>query len=350
MDITEFKKTYEKKKVIENDNQVTHNPVVSVCIQTYQHVSFIEQCLDSILIQETDFNYEILLGEDASTDGTREICMDYANRFPDKIRLFLHHRENNIKIGGQPTGRFNFLYNLYSANGKYIAVCEGDDYWTDPLKLQKQVDFLEENKGYVICFHKVALLSKGELLEDNITIVPKNHETITDLAEKGNYIHTPSVMFRSQNLNFPNEFKLSSIGDFFLYMLLARSGKIGYIDEKMAVYRLGSGIWSNKTAFERNLKTAYTFALLIKTNLFSEKVNQILLYRIRSFLKRFKDQLDLESLTMLTITPSIRNTLYQFFLDSANQEILKEDMDLSYSQLVKSLKRKLFKRLKSITN
>ncbi|MBZ9628899.1 glycosyltransferase [Psychroflexus sp. CAK1W] len=350
MDITEFKKTYEHKKVIENNNQIIQNPVVSVCIQTYQHVNYIEQCLDGILMQKTDFNYEILLGEDASTDGTREICMDYANRFPDKIRLFLHHRENNIKIGGQPTGRFNFLYNLYLAQGKYIALCEGDDYWTNPLKLQKQVDFLEGNEEYVMCFHKVVLLSKGELIEDNITKVPKDHEMITDLAEKGNYIHTPSVMFKGQNLDFPNEFRLSPIGDFFLYMLLAKNGKIGYINEKMTVYRLGSGIWSNKTAYERNMKTVYTFALLIKTNLFSEKVNQILLYRIRSFLKRFKDQLDLESLTMLTITPSIRNTIYQFFLDSTSQKLIKKNDDLTYKQLINGLKMKAFKKLKSIFN
>jgi len=97
MDINEFKKTFEYIKVVENDNQVTKHPTVSVCVQTYQHLNYTKQCLHNMLSQQTGF--EILLGEDASTDGTREICIDYAERHPEKIRLFLHHRENNISVG-----------------------------------------------------------------------------------------------------------------------------------------------------------------------------------------------------------------------------------------------------------
>ena len=144
MDFQNFKKKYQKIKPEEVVNTTASEPLVSICVQTYQHVDFIKDCLDGILKQETSFPFEILLGEDASTDGTREICLEYAEKYPDKIRLFLHHRENNIKINGKPTGRFIFLYNMFSARGKYIALCEGDDYWTDPLKLQKQVGFLEK--------------------------------------------------------------------------------------------------------------------------------------------------------------------------------------------------------------
>jgi len=139
MDFIGFKNKYEVKKVVENNNSAPTKPIISVCVQTYNHSNYIRHCLNSILEQQTNFDFEILLGEDASTDGTREICIEYAEQYPDKIRLFLHHRENNIKIGDQPTGRFNFLYNLFSAKGKYIALCEGDDYWTDPFKLQKKV-------------------------------------------------------------------------------------------------------------------------------------------------------------------------------------------------------------------
>ena len=140
MNFTEFKSICEKQEVIAFNNQVPAAPLVSVCVPTYQHVRFIKSCLDGILMQETPFNFEILIGEDESTDGTRDICLEYAERFPGKIRLFLHKRENNIKVDGVPTGRFTFLYNLFSANGKYIALCDGDDYWKDPLKLQKQVE------------------------------------------------------------------------------------------------------------------------------------------------------------------------------------------------------------------
>ena len=100
MTFQEFKDQYEKVPVKECPNTVSGNPLVSVCVQTYQHAPYIKECLDGILMQETDFNFEVLLGDDSSTDGTREICLEYARKYPDKIRLFLHHRENNINIGG----------------------------------------------------------------------------------------------------------------------------------------------------------------------------------------------------------------------------------------------------------
>lgn len=319
MDITEFKNTYEHKKVIEFNNQVTQNPVVSVCVQTYQQANYITQCLDGILNQKTNFEYEILLGEDASTDGTRDICIDYAKKYPKKIRLFLHHRENNIKIGGKPTGRFNFIYNLYSAQGKYIAMCEGDDYWTNPLKLQKQVDFLEMNKDYGICFHKVNLVTPNNIIkEDNITYVPENYSTLKDFASKGNYIHTPSVIFRRKFINFPNEFELSPIGDFFLYMIIAKQSNIGFIKERMAIYRVGSGIWSKQSACERNIKTAYMFALLIKTKLFDDEIQNILLNRITKTITRFINEISPNHLETIGLNPEIRLQLYNVLLNRYN--------------------------------
>src|SRR5690606_24113344 len=122
---------------------------LSVCIQTYNHAPYIAQALDSVLMQETDFDFEILLGEDESTDGTREICQEYARQHPDKIRLFLNSRENVIYINGRPTGRWNFMNNLRHVRGEYVALLDGDDYWTDPRKLQKQVDVLDASPELV---------------------------------------------------------------------------------------------------------------------------------------------------------------------------------------------------------
>ena len=153
MDLVEFKELFQKKKVVEKDHNVPSQPLVSVCVQTYQHVNYIEHCLDSILMQQTDFDFEILLGEDASNDGTREICIEYAEKYPNKIRLFLHQRENNIEILGGQLFDVNFMYNLYSSKGDYIALCEGDDYWNDELKLQKQINFLKENPQYSVSYH-----------------------------------------------------------------------------------------------------------------------------------------------------------------------------------------------------
>jgi len=125
-------------------------PLVSVVTTTYQHAPYIRQCLDSILMQETDFPFELIIGEDGSTDGTREICIEYADRYPDKIRLFL--RDRNLTQYYTSDGRvirFNGHFARAAARGKYIALCEGDDYWIDKTKLQKQVEFLVQNILYL---------------------------------------------------------------------------------------------------------------------------------------------------------------------------------------------------------
>lgn len=219
-------------------------PLVSVCVQTYQHVKFISKCLDGILMQKTDFPFEVILGEDESKDGTREICIKYAEKYPDKIRLFLRSRKDVIYIGGRATGRYNFLENLKASKGKYIALCEGDDYWTDENKLQKQVEFLEGDPEFVMCFHKVEIQDGENILDDFITKVPEGLTTITisDLI-KGNFIHTPTVMFRNNVIVFPDWFVLSPVGDYPLYILLALKGKIKYLEYQMAVYRCNIGIW-----------------------------------------------------------------------------------------------------------
>src|SRR5690554_6422909 len=118
--------------------------MVSICCQTYNHKDYIVEALESFLMQKTDFPFEVLLRDDASTDGTAEICKEYARKYPDIINL-LAYNENQFKKGVRP-----FPDNVKRAKGKYIALCEGDDYWTDPLKLQKQVDVLEKNDDCIL--------------------------------------------------------------------------------------------------------------------------------------------------------------------------------------------------------
>lgn len=235
----DFISTYQKVPVTECTNSASQQPVVSVCVQTYNHVKYIKVCLDGIIMQKTELPVEILLGEDESNDGTREICIEYANRYPEKIRLFLHSREYNIKINGKPTGRFNFLYNLSKARGKYIALCEGDDYWTDPLKLQKQVEFLEENPEYSMCFHRVNVVDEDTMDE------PKQ---LYDFLEEKDYtgqelirrwtVPTCSVIFRRALIN-NNSFTHPGIiyGDLLLFLSCAEKGKIRCLSDNMATYR-----------------------------------------------------------------------------------------------------------------
>lgn len=245
-DFIDFKEKYEKKEVVEFSSKSSHKPLVSVCVQTYQHVSYIKDCLDGVLNQQTSFPFEILLGEDESNDGTREICIEIAEKFPEKIKLFLHHRKNNIHIGGKPSGRFNFMYNLYSAKGKYISICEGDDYWSDPLKLQKQVDLLEMNPELVGCHHwqKNAIEKDGVFVE--IDSPKKGHgyfpqavSKVVEIFSNNLRVKTRTVMFRNiidKNF-FPKWFENVAFGDVPLSFLLGKYGDFGFIDNEMAVYR-----------------------------------------------------------------------------------------------------------------
>lgn len=280
MDFKSFQKKYQKKPVQENLNEVNDEPLISVCVQTYQHVNYIRQCLDGILMQKTTFPIEVLLGDDESTDGTREICIKYAQKHPDKIRLFLHQRENNIKINGTPTGRFNFMYNLYSARGKFTALCEGDDYWTDPLKLQKQVDFLEANDEFAICFHQVQQLNQF----NGTTFVYPDIEVdrIYNIQDyiKNNLTAACSIIFKKDKLGeMPDWFSELPFGDLGLILfVMHNSNKKGMVLRgSMAVYRIHEkGIHGSFHKNKRMLIEAYKqqliFNKLIAENCFGQDV------------------------------------------------------------------------------
>ena len=244
---------------------------VSCHIITYNQIDYISKCIDSVLMQKTNFSIEIIIGDDNSTDGTRELLLKYANEYPDLIKLNLRE----LRGTGLP-GKQNFLTTLEMCSGEYIAMLEGDDYWTDPFKLQKQVDFLEANPDYVLCFHQVTILKPdGTVVEDFITKVPENYETIETLARFGNYIHTPSVVYRNIIPTLPFEFEVTPIGDYFIYMMLAEHGKVKYMKEKMATYRFGVGVFSPNDYILR-LKQWIDCVVLIFSNCKNEEVKKIL--------------------------------------------------------------------------
>lgn len=215
---------------------------VSACIITYNHQDYIVDCLEGALSQKVDFDYEIVIGEDKSTDATLKICEEYASKYPDKIRII--KREANLGMIG------NWVDTIKYCRGKYIALCEGDDYWTDPLKLQKQVDFLEQNKEYSGCFHKVKALIGSSFYEDE-TIEQryenssgKNKITKLDLLREGNFIHTCTFVFRNYPVSDSFELRNSPVGDYLLFLDVASNGYLKRIDECLAVYRRGIGIYS----------------------------------------------------------------------------------------------------------
>lgn len=213
--------------------------LVSVCVQTYQHVSFIKECLDGILMQKTNFSFEVVVGEDESSDGTREICLEYANKYPDKIRLFLRSREDVIYIKGSPTGRFNFLENLKAARGKYIAICEGDDFWTDPLKLQKQVDLMEAKPVISLCFHKVDVknLDGSKLLYTSNEGERKIEFTTLDIIKEDWFILTCSMLFRKDAYVVPKWINEIKFGDYIIQLFCSLEGNVYFLNEVMGVWR-----------------------------------------------------------------------------------------------------------------
>lgn len=213
--------------------------MVSVIISTYQHEEYIRGCIDSVLSQETDFSFEVIIGEDASTDGTRSICKEYADTYPDKIRLFLHNRENNIEILGNPTGRFQVKYSHGMARGRYIAFCEGDDYWIDDSKLQRQVDFMEKNPDFSACFHNTWMKHEDSRKDHFMNHLLTDHIfTMQDLMLRPWFIAVASLLHRNYFFSI-EEWDLVSIEGAFckLYMLGDR-GPIKYLNRVMSVYRV----------------------------------------------------------------------------------------------------------------
>jgi glycosyltransferase involved in cell wall biosynthesis len=235
-----------------------HEPLVSISCITFNHSLYIRTCLDGLINQRTNFDYEILIHDDASNDGTREIIEEYSLRHPNIKAICQSENQYSKGVRGI-MARFNFP----RARGKYIALCEGDDYWTDPTKLQKQVDFLEANPDYVLCFHPVSIwMDNGELKDDFITNPPSTELDIATIAKHGNFIHTPSILFRKIMDEFPSDLLHAPVGDFCLQMFLAERGKFKMLPDNMAVYRFGVGEWSSKESHTRLLRTAKTHLII----------------------------------------------------------------------------------------
>jgi glycosyltransferase involved in cell wall biosynthesis len=213
--------------------------MVSVSVTTWNHAPYIAQALDGVLAQRGNFDVEIIVGDDRSTDGTREIVLDYAGRYPDLMRTVLPER--NLGDGGRPM----FVETIRQCRGRLVALLDGDDYWTDPTKLQRQIDFLDAHPDCSLCYHNALLVGDGveERLYD-----PPGHPAFAGTAELlwWNFIASPAPMVRRDVVEtFPAWYFASPWGDYPLYIMAAERGRLGYIDAVMAVYRIhATGVWS----------------------------------------------------------------------------------------------------------
>lgn len=269
------------------------NVKISVCMITYGHEKYIAQAIEGILMQEVDFDYELIIANDRSPDNTDEVVNSYLNNHPkgSKIKYFSHQKN----IGANR----NFLFSVENATGEYIALCEGDDYWTDPLKLQKQVDFLEKNQKYVLCGHYIDKLNfKGEIQKN------MNLESLSFTQSEMYDIHIPtlSAVFRNKLKNtIPEEFLISPTGDFLLWTYLGSFGDYYLMNSSMAVYRehIG-GVWSGISAINKIKNSIVTRTLALK---FVKDKKETLLFNsriCRGGINESLKQLDFKNLFFFT--------------------------------------------------
>ncbi len=224
---------------------------LSVMMITYNHEQFIEQAIRSALGQQTDFDYEIVIGEDCSTDRTREIVMDFYRRYPERIVPVLP--EQNVGM------MRNFMDTLSACRGQYIAFLEGDDYWASRDKLQRQVDFLDTHPDYAICCGRARVLDEmgavGAGTFPRADTVPPNEAGTygIEILLSGNFICTCTSVCRWSMLRaVPAWFEEMKLGDWPLHILIAQFGKIELMDDVLAVYRLHSGgVWSARSLTSR---------------------------------------------------------------------------------------------------
>lgn len=235
---------------------------ISVCMIAYNHESYIAQAIEGVLMQETDFEIQLVIGEDCSSDNTREIVKKYKDKYSNKITLLLQDRNQGVSK--------NFLDTLKLCKGKYIALCEGDDYWTDPFKLQKQKNFLDKNNDY-------NLVCTGYNLKKDKQIYPKIINNKNDLVNANGFdftltdlIHqwipkTLTVVFRSRDQNefYKHDFKY--FRDTHLVYILLRNSKGYYLNDITGVANIHSeGVHSTQSRKNKVIDSFYCYLELYK--------------------------------------------------------------------------------------
>ena len=236
--------------------------LVSVCMIAYQVAHYIEEAINGVLMQECDFEVELIISNDNSSDGTESVILEAIEKHPrgNWIKYFKHDKN----LGMLP----NYLWTFNKCQGKYISICDSDDYWVDPLKLQKQVSFLENNENYVLSFHDAFLVNgEGEKIQNSTGDEIKRDISFEDLTKVVFPIPTASVVFRNDlDLKFPKEYLEGTNHDTFLFVLLAQFGKFHFNEHvSPSAYRIHEkGTWNRRSRMEKSLHSVETFENICK--------------------------------------------------------------------------------------
>ncbi|RDU63570.1 glycosyl transferase family 2 [Helicobacter didelphidarum] len=283
-------------EIMQHWDKSIEKPLCSVLCITYNHKNFIAQALDSMLEQETDFPFDIIIHDDCSTDGTDTIIKEYEAKYP-KIIKALYEEEN--QYSKRENGN-NFLGIMHKMAAKYIALCEGDDYWNDPKKIQIQVDFLESHQEYVLCYHDCDVL-------DNDKLMPGDYHKQDGSGEMMQKFHlcipTRCACYRNVidyfDLNVADSIQKIINGDIFVWSLLGKYGNAKYLSQiKPAIYRLhDGGVWSSLKVQERyanEVKTFFYIAEYYRNKGDSNLSNYIMILAMKSFLVANNIQLNMK--------------------------------------------------------
>lgn len=285
--------------------------LVSINCITYNHEEYIEKAIKSFLSQKVSFKYEILIHDDASTDKTAEIIREYEKKYPDIIKP-IYQAENQYSKGIKVS-----LTNEKRASGKYIAICEGDDYWTDVYKLQKQVDYMEANPGCTLCFHNAEIIndkgiqSKKRLISNKIK---SKAFTAGELATLG-FIPTASKLYRRTSFQNPPEwYQHTIVGDYPNQLIVASHGYAYYIDSVMSAYRSGS-IGSSTDRFNQKPveeKIKYVQAFIEILNNFNKYSN----YKYSTNIEQAIIEREIQIIELSKDVKKIRDVKYKKYLKS----------------------------------
>jgi glycosyltransferase involved in cell wall biosynthesis len=271
--------------------------MVSVVMVTYKHEKFIKDAILGVIEQICDFDLELIVSDDFSPDETPNIVNQLLATHPMESRVkYTRHSKNKGMLN-------NFLWALKQCKGKYIALCDGDDYWSDVHKLQKQVDFLEKNSNCVGIFHAADWLneSTGELIKNKYKPeYIKEQYTLEDiLSEEGNPIPTCSIVYRNENHKLPDWFYKTPYVDFTLHLMNLKKGNYGFINQSMAVYREhGRGVYSGNDLI-RNLRTRIYFYRTVGKELFLSKLPEFKNVLFHEYLKLYKSDKNKNSWTYI---------------------------------------------------
>lgn len=258
-------------------------PLVTIRCCTYNHGPFIRQCLDGFVMQKTNFRFEAIVHDDASTDGTVKIIREYARKYPDIIKP-IYEIENQYSKGDGSVGRIMDAH----THGKYVAICEGDDYWTDPYKLQKQVDFLESHPDYVMCSHRFnQYIQDKNLLEEEKDLTFQGADYDLKNLIGGKWLtQTLTVMYRRGALDLKEYESYGMSMDIILFYALLKNGKGYCFPDIMGVYRLhGGGVWSEVSLNQRRL-IEFRARLAIYSVERSDSAAMFLLYQFAKAMSR----------------------------------------------------------------